>query len=69
MYKEFSHEDSVFESLLYPTGMQVLQAYEIVYINPFNDMIDLFFYGSAIHIVSFAVLHAKFMKNKRRNLK
>jgi len=67
MYKEFSGDDSVFDSVQFPTGMDVLRAYEIDDVNPSNDMLLLFFYGLLIHFFSFIVLHIKFARFKGQN--
>ena len=68
MYNEFSHEDAVFDSPLYPTGMHVLHAFEIENTDPLHDMMILLLYGLFIHAVSFVVLHVNFMKMKQRSV-
>ena len=67
MYKEFSSENSVFDSQEFPTGMDVLKAYEIEDVDPANDMMVLCLYGIILHLLSFCVLHWKHIQYKKRN--
>ena len=59
MYKEFANVDAIFESTQFPTGMDVLRAYEIDDVNPTNDMLILGFYGMMLHCLSFLYLLVK----------
>lgn len=68
MYNEFSSVDSIFDSQQFPTGMDVLRAYEIEDTNPKTDMVVLFFYGITLHMLSFGVLHWKYVQYKKQNV-
>jgi len=68
MYKEFGGDDLKFDSVQFPNGTAVLEAYEIEKVNPTNDMIVLFVYGNVLHLISFIVLHVKFVLYKKRNV-
>jgi len=68
MYKEFSGENVVFNSVEFPTGMDVLRVYEIENVNPTNDMIVLFCYSVIIHILSFIVLHLRHVMHKAKQV-
>ena len=51
MYIEFSGPENVFDSVEFPTGMDVLRAYEIQDVNYGHDMLVLVGYGMMIHLI------------------
>lgn len=68
MTGEFGGDDISFKSDQFPTGQSVLDFYEIGNINQTNDMIVLVCYAIFIHLISFAVLHWKFIRHKRNQV-
>jgi len=68
MYKEFSSSDANFDSSQFPTGMDVLRAYEIEDVNPVNNMVVLLCYGLVLHLISFGVLHLKYVLFQRKHV-
>lgn len=67
MYKEFGG-DITFDSVAYPTGMDVLAFYEIDHVNPSNDMLVLILYAAIINIICMILLHVKHVMHKRRQV-
>jgi hypothetical protein len=67
MYKEFGG-DITFDSVAYPTGMDVLAFYEIDNVNPSNDMLVLVLYAAIINIICMILLHVKHVMHKRRQV-
>lgn len=56
MYIEFSGPENVFDSEEFPTGMDVLKAYEIDDVNYGHDMLVLVGYGIVIHLIIAAII-------------
>ena len=67
MYKEFEG-DITFDSIAYPTGMDVLEFYEIDNVNPTNDMLVLVLYAAIINILCMILLHVKHVMHRRRQV-
>lgn len=68
MFHEFSGDGIAFDSVEFPTGMDVLRVYEIENVNPTNDMIVLLCYSVVIHILSFIVLHLRHVMHKAKQV-
>jgi hypothetical protein len=68
MYNEFSG-DVVFDSVEFPTGMDVLKFYEIEDVNPASDMIVLLIYAVIINAISIIVLFTKNVRHKGKQVK
>ena len=64
MYSEFSGDDVRFESAEFRTGFDVLRLYEIDDVNRTHDMIVLLCYSICVHLLSFIVLHVKYVMFK-----
>jgi len=56
MYIEFSGPENVFESEEFPTGMDVLRAYEIDNVNYGRDMGVLVAYSVIIHMICVTII-------------
>ena len=56
IYIEFSGEDAIFYSVQLPTGIDVLKAYEINYVNVTTDIVTLLCYSIIIHLFSATIL-------------
>lgn len=69
MASEFGGDDVKFDSVQFPTGQAVLDMYEIGNVNQTNDMIVLICYSIFIHLLSFLVLHLKFVSHKKNQVK
>eukprot|EP00567_Pseudictyota_dubia_P017121 CAMPEP_0197437676 /NCGR_PEP_ID=MMETSP1175-20131217/4856_1 /TAXON_ID=1003142 /ORGANISM="Triceratium dubium, Strain CCMP147" /LENGTH=667 /DNA_ID=CAMNT_0042967253 /DNA_START=443 /DNA_END=2446 /DNA_ORIENTATION=- len=59
MWLEFSGPDNVYDGIEFPTGMDVLKAYEIDQVDFRLDMIVLFCYGLIIHIISMTTISVR----------
>lgn len=68
MYSEFEGDDVKFDSVQFPTGMDVLRLYEIDDVNRTTDMIILLCYALGIHLMSFVVLHLKYIAHNRNQV-
>ena len=60
MYNEFCCEDDVRFEGPYPTGKDVLKAFEIEDVNRGEDMVVLVCYAVVIHMISLVVLHLRY---------
>eukprot|EP00563_Minutocellus_polymorphus_P008385 CAMPEP_0181026220 /NCGR_PEP_ID=MMETSP1070-20121207/3520_1 /TAXON_ID=265543 /ORGANISM="Minutocellus polymorphus, Strain NH13" /LENGTH=768 /DNA_ID=CAMNT_0023103391 /DNA_START=264 /DNA_END=2567 /DNA_ORIENTATION=+ len=65
MYIEFSGPENVFDSDEFPTGMDVLRAYEIDNVNYGHDMLVLVGYGIIIHLISASIILVRQWKANR----
>jgi len=65
MHLEFSGDDVVFNSIEFPTGMEVLKAYDIDDVNFIHDMFVLLLYGVILHLVGGLVTLMKHGTKKR----
>lgn len=68
MDNEFGGDNITFDSQEFPTGQAVLEQYEIGNVNQTNDMIVLVGYSVFIHLLSFAVLHLKYVRHKKNQV-
>ena len=68
MFNEFSGDDMKFDSVEFPTGMDVLRLYEIEDVDPTFDMIVLVGYAVVINLVSFLVLHVKYVSHNTKQV-
>jgi len=67
MHHEFCCDDVIYEGP-YPSGQDVLEAYEIGDVNPQNDMIVLAVYALGLHLLSLVVLYLRYNAFKGRLL-
>jgi hypothetical protein len=65
MYIEFSGPENVFDSVEFPTGIDVLRAYEIDNVNYGHDMLVLVGYGIIIHLISASIILVRQRKANR----
>ncbi len=68
MVNEFKDNEMLFDSKEFPDGEAVLKAYEIDGVNITTDMFILLGYILFLHLISFVVLHLKFLKHQRNQV-
>jgi len=56
MVCQFKDSDIIFDSLEYPTGLDVLKAYEIDNVNYYADLSTLILYGIVVHFICVVIL-------------
>ena len=56
MYIEFSGSENVFDSVKFPTGMDVLRAFEIDDVDYTHDMLVLVGYGAVVHLLCIGII-------------
>ena len=56
MYIEFSGPENVFDSIEFPTGMDVLRAYEIDDVDYGHDMLVLVGYAVIVHLLCVGII-------------
>jgi len=56
MVRQFKDSDIIFDSLEYPTGLDVLKAYEIDNVNYYADLSTLILYGIVVHFICVVIL-------------
>ncbi len=69
MVNEFRGNEMPFDSKEFPDGEAVLEAYDIDHVNITHDMLILLGYMLFLHLLSFVVLHLKFLKHKRNQVR